>query len=338
MRRVTIKDIAKEANVSYATVSRALSGSPEISEKTRAHVLEVSKRMGYTKNYIAHAMVKKRTGLIGLIVASVKNPFMSELAFHIEQHAMLKGYNLMLCNSSHDTERERQVFEVLISRQVDGIIIVPTSAETHRHLAPYLETTPTVFVGENLRDAAVSYVAIDNYRGTRIGMEYLYGLGHRDILYFGRRKGSVTHQLRANGYIDACEEAGIEPMICHSSYTSSSIQNGYQLAKTLLTKPIDYTAVFAATDSMALGFMKATSELKIRIPKDLSLMGFDNIQYAELPRIDLTTIEQPQQAIAATAVDTLLERINNPQAGYAHHVLSPKLIERGTCKQLSDTE
>ena len=141
-----------------------------------------------------------------------------------------------------------------------------------------------------------------------------------DIPLFRQAQGSVTHQLRANGYIERMRGGGDRaydlPQQLHVKLHTKRLST----CKDPAYKAHRLHGGFAATDSMALGFMKATSELKIRIPKDLSLMGFDNIQYAELPRIDLTTIEQPQQAIAATAVDTLLERINNPQAGYAHHV------------------
>lgn len=336
MKRVTIKDIARVADVSYATVSRALSGSPEISEATREHVLKICRDMGYTTNYIARAMVKKKTELIGLIVSDISNPFMSELGFYMEQRARELGYNLIFCNSNHDAERERQVFEVLVGRQVDGIILVPCSSESYGNVQPYLGQVPTVFVSENLRDVPESYVAIDNFKGTYAGVEYLYGLGHRNILYFGRRKSSMTHQHRSEGYIAACRDLGIEPQFCNSSYAYSSMQHGYQLAKALFQKPINYTAIFAAADSVAIGIMGAAEEAGIRIPEDISLLGFDNIPDSGLPRINLTTIEQPKKSIASIAVDILAERINDPAAGYAHRILLPQLVERSTCRRITD--
>lgn len=198
-KKVTIKDIAKVANVSYATVSRALSGSPEIGEDTRERVLRICREMGYTVNYVARSMVMQHTHLLGLIVSNIDNPFMSELAYHIELRARERGYNLMLCNSLHDMEQEKQAFELLLGRQVDGVILLPSFTESYQNLKPLLSKVPTVFMSENLRDLPESYVAVDNARGVRIGTEYLYRLGHRDILYFGRRKGSMTHQLRAEG-------------------------------------------------------------------------------------------------------------------------------------------
>ncbi len=334
MKNVTIKDIAKVAGISYATVSRALSGSSEIGEETRERVLRICREMGYTTNYVARSMVMRRTKIIGLIVANIDNPFMSELAYHIEIRAREQGYNLMLCNSSHDLELERQVFSLLVGRQVDGIILVPANSESYENLKPYISKVPTVFMSENLRDLPESYISVDNYRGTRMGTEYLYALGHREILYFGRRKNSVTHQLRAEGYVDACREFSMEPSFCNSGFSSSSIQTGCQLARHLFQKPLRQTAIFAATDSLALGVMEAAEEVGIRIPEDLSLLGFDNIMYSDLPKINLTTIEQPKKTMASMAVDVLLEKIGDASAGYSHRILTPSLIERGTCRRV----
>ena len=125
MKNVTIKDVAKAAGVSYSTVSRALTGSPEISEETRSRILQICKEMNYTVNTVARSMVKKSTKLLGLIIPSVNNPFMSELAYHIDRQARARGYNIILCNSSRDPEQERELFELMIGRQVDGILLSP---------------------------------------------------------------------------------------------------------------------------------------------------------------------------------------------------------------------
>lgn len=331
MKRVTIKDVAKVAGVSYATVSRALSGSPEIGEATRERVLAICKDIGYTTNYVARSMVLKQTHLIGLIVANIDNPFMSELAYNIEIHAREKGYNIMLCNSSHDTKLEAEVFELLLGRQVDGIILVPSCTDSYENLKPFISKVPTVFMSENLRDLPASYVTVDNFKGTQIGTEYLYSLGHRKILYLGKRKGSATHQLRADGYADACKRLGMEPSYCNSGSAFSSIQSGYQLAKHLFSKPLRHTAIFAAADSLALGVLSAAEEAGIRVPEDVSLLGFDNIVYAGLPRINLTTIDQPKKTMASLAVDVLLEKIGDSDVGYSHKILTPQLVERGSC-------
>ncbi len=332
MKNVTLKDVAKAAGVSYATVSRALSGSSQIGSETRERVLKLCDEMGYTTNFVARSMVTKRTNLIGLVVPSVDNQFMSELAYHAEVSARSHGYNIMLCDSGPDLRQEKTVVKLLLGRQVDGILIVPQSSRSYESLKPYLDQTPTVFLSENLRDQPQSYVAVDNSRGTYLGTQYLYELGHRDILYFGQRQ-STTHQLRAEGYLKACQELGLAPRYFNSEYTRSSIQGGYQLAKELFQKPLDYTAIFASTDSNALGILTAADELGIDIPGRLSLIGFDNISATALSRIDLTTIDQPKKAMAVQAVDMLRDKIEHGTQGYVHQILLPTLIRRGTCKE-----
>lgn len=334
MKNVTIKDVAKAAGVSYSTVSRALSGSPEISADTRERILQVCKEMHYTANTVARAMVMKSTKLLGLILTGVNNPFMSELAYHIDRQARARGYNIILCNSSRDLEQERELFELMIGRQVDGILLFPSGPESYEMLHPYLSRIPTVFIGENLREVPESYISVDNCRGAYIGVEYLYGLGHRDILYFGRRRGSITHQLRAEGYAAACRDLELTPQYCNNTFSSTTIKYGYQLAKQLFAQERRYTAIFAATDTNALGIMQAAEENGIRIPEDISLLGFDNIRDSGLPRINLTTIEQPKKLLASVAVDSLLDKIQNELSGYTHRILTPTLIERSSCRRV----
>ena len=334
MKQVTIKDVAKAAGVSYSTVSRAMSGSPGISEETRRRIVRLCEEMNYTANAVARSMVMKSTKLIGLIVTDISNPFMSELAYYIDGQARARGYNIVLCNSLRNLEQERGLFELMISRKVDGVILLPAETESYNTLSALLPRIPTVFLGENLKDAPESYVAVDNYRGAYMGVEYLYKLGHRQILYFGKRRGSSTHQLRSDGYQAACEACGLTPRCLNNTFTSTSIQYGYQLARQLFSQPMDYTAIFAATDTNALGIIQAAEERCIRIPEDLSLLGFDNIRDGGLPRIGLTTVEQPKKLLASMAVDSLLDKIENELSGYTHRILTPSLVERTTCRRV----
>lgn len=333
MKSVTLKDVAKAAGVSYATVSRALSGSSQIGNDTRERIIKLCDEMGYTTNYVARSMVKKKTDLLGLVVPSIDNEFMSQLAYYAEMSARSHGYNIMLCNSSPDLKQEVTVVKLLLGRKVDGILIVPQSPETYENIRVYTEQVPIVFLSENLRDQPQSYVSVDNSQGTYLGMEYLYSLGHREILYFGRRS-STTHQLRAEGYIRACQELGLEQRFYNSEFSRSSIENGYKMAKELFARIPDYTAIFASTDSNALGIMKAADEMGIAIPDQLSLIGFDNIPATALPRIDLTTIEQPKKDMAVQAVNMLLDKIERGTQGYVHQIMTPSLVRRGTCRSL----
>ena len=169
---------------------------------------------------------------------------------------------------------------------------------------------------------------------TYLAMEYLRSLGNREILYFGRMH-TVTHQLRAEGYLRACRDMGLTPRIVDSSFPRSSVAGGYELARELFTKPLDYTAILASTDSNALGILRAADELGIRVPEQLSLMGFDNIASAAMPRIDLTTVEQSKREMALQAVEILLDKIERGTQGYVHQILMPSLVKRSSCRALT---
>ncbi|MDR1901332.1 MAG: LacI family transcriptional regulator [Treponema sp.] len=331
-KRLTIRDIAQMTGVSYATVSRALSGSAGVSDQTRKRILSTCNKLGYTANYMARSLVARKSKLIGFIVGSIDNPYMGQLACQVELSARQKGYNLILCNSMHQEEHEAELFSLLLGRQVDGVIIIPTSSKSYGALEKFFEQIPTVFIGENLRDAPKSYVAVDNYRGTMLGTEYLISLGHRSIVYIGYRSESVTHQLRVGGYTQACKDHGLETTVIDNRESASSIEQGYILAKKYFSRYLSHTAIVTATDTTALGVMKAADEAGIVIPRDISIVGFDNISYSMLPRINLTTIEQPFNTMAASAVDMLIRTIEDPAMGYSHIVLSPTLIKRGTCR------
>ncbi len=331
---VTLKDVAKVAGVSYATVSRALSGSPEVGESTRKRVVRICEEMGYTPNAVARSMVMKRTNIIGLIVTSIDNPFMSEMTAHLEIYARKCGYNLMVCNSSYDLNLEKEVFTLLMGRQVDGIILIPVGSESYESLKNLTTQVPTVFIGENMIDLPENYVSVDNTTGMQQAAEYLYSLGHRKILYLGARDNSMTHKLRLDGYLKACEKLGIEPNVIRNTSARSSSQVGYDLAKVYFESPCSETAILCAADTLAIGVIQAAYEKGIRIPDDLSLMGFDNISFSALPPIDLTTVNQPKQELAVAALEMLQNRIKKPDAPYTRTILSPSLIIRNSCRAI----
>lgn len=338
MRRVTIKDIAKIAGVSYATVSRALSGSPEISEETRIRIVEICRREGYRANTLARSLICNKTNVIGLIIPEVTNPYYAEIAFGIERSARERGYNVMLCNSGYEDAHVDELFDFLVGHQVDGIILANSRNEACDWASRYLRTIPTVLLGDAVTGGTsepdrLGTVSIDNRAGGRMGAEYLQRLGHTDILYAGVRPNSITHQLRAQGYRDAMEHARLCAKIAENPGGSSSIEHGYELGKQLFTRKRDYTAIFAATDTLALGLMQAAEECGVSIPGELSLLGFDNISYSALPRITLSTIDQRKALLADTAVRILLDTIAQPEQQQYHKCLvPPTLIERHSCR------
>jgi LacI family transcriptional regulator len=330
-KRLTIYDIAKATNVSYASVSRAISGRPGISEKTRQHILETCEKLGYTANITARTLAGGQSKLIGFMVSGMDNPFMGELSYRAEIYAREKGYNLILCNSMAQNKHETELVSILIGRRVDGVIIVPANSNSYTVLEKHVSQIPIVFIGDNLPEKTYAHVSVDNYQGTFIGTEYLVSLGHSSILYFGNRPQSFTHRNRSAGYIAACKKHKLKPAIIDNMSSTSSIENGYLLAKKNFAADMPYTAVFAASDTMAIGAIQAADEKKIRIPRGLSVLGFDNISMSRLSRINLTTVEQPLDKLVVNAIDLLLQLVGDSEPARENMVVPPNLIIRGTC-------
>lgn len=334
MGKVTIKDVARAAGVSYATVSRAFSGSSEIGEETKKRILQLSEEMGYMPNSVARSMVRRRTDTFGVVVPSIQNPYMSEFVSCLELRARKAGYSVMVCNSYYDLDGEQAVLKLLLGKQVDGLFLMPIGSESYETILPLSRYVPSVFIGENMRNLSEPYVSVDNYAGGKMGTEYLYSLGHRNILYLGARKNSVTHEKRLKGYTDACAELGIPANFLNSGFRRSSQQTGYMLAKHLFEKPLQVTAIFCAADSLAIGVMQAADEIGLRIPADVSLMGFDNIAFTSLPRISLTTIDQSIDAMAEAALSLMLAEISGKPDTLRYRTLKPSIVERTSCKMV----
>lgn len=337
MKRVTIKDIAKIAGVSYATVSRALSDSPEISKETRERIKKICAREGYRPNTLARSLISNRTNVLGLIVPDISNAFYSEVAFSIETYARKRGYNVMLCNSLYDDHQVEDLFNFLLGHQVDGIILCNSRDRTRDSVAKYFQTVPTVLFGDCNLDpvpSGCSAVCLDNGLGGYTGMRYLLGLGHTDVCYLGYRANSSTHEHRLAGARRAAAEAGAALHVIENPTDFSTTESGYALAQSFFSAPYSSTAIFAATDSLALGVLQAADEAGVRIPEDLSLLGFDNCFYGDLPKIKLSTVDQCKQKLAEAAVDLLLQLIDRPAeepAEFSRRIIRPALVERSTC-------
>ena len=332
MEKITIKDIAVMANVSYSTVSRAITGSKGVSDDVRDHILSLCKEHGYRVNTLARSMIMKRTNVLGIIIPDVTNPFYSDIVLHLERYSRSKGYITMLCNSLYDDAQSEYLFDFLMGHQVDGIILASTKDSTCKWAEKYNSHIPIAYIGENPGGFTGNFINTDNIRGGILACEYLHSLGHNDILYFGFREHSATHTKRLEGFQKSAQQLGVHLEVFANPRDGSSIENGYILGKELFQNKPSYSAIFAATDTLALGLMQAADECGIRIPEDISVLGFDDIAYANLPKIKLTTIAQPRNLIATNAVDILLEAINhNDSETFTTRALKPYLVERNSC-------
>lgn len=330
---VTIKDIAKVAGVSYATVSRALNDHPEISEETRQRIKEIAREMGYTPNAVARGLVKKNTEMIALIIPDITNPFYPEVARGVEDFARENGYCVFLCNTDWNEQNEQKYLKILKERRVDGIIIAPVSADTYGYVSQENIGIPVVYIGNRVEEPTSSFVVIDDFKAAYIATEYLIKLGHRNIAFIGGHDSSTSHTDRINGYKHALRENGLEADINSISGYSFRKESGYGTFLEMIKNRKVPTAVVAENDIIALGIMESAERHGYRVPEDISIIGIDDIEFGTLPKVNLTTVAQPKFEIGQKACEILLDLISG-NADSKKVILEPFLIVRGTCRRL----
>lgn len=335
--RVTIKDIAKAANLSITAVSMALNNRSGVSPQTRQRVLGIAKALDYQPNYAAKALISRRSYTIGLILNSISDPFFPELAKGVEEYATRSGYSLLLCNTNRDLQAEKQAIDMLRSRGVDGIILA-TVTKDDPNIEPLIrDHFPFVLLNRRSMDRAfenkIDYVVLDNYRGGYRGMKHLYELGHDRIGMITGLRNTSTAILRTKGALQALADCGLKQDPALVEEGSYRRDKAYEAAKKLLALSHPPTAIFAQDDYMAIGVREALLEEGLRIPEDVALVGFDNTEMASFPGIDLTTISQNQYEMGARGAKILIERVEGEAiSGMVHQIiLEARLVIRKSC-------
>ncbi len=339
MEQITIKDIARLAGVSCATVSRALNGVPSVDPVTRDRVLALCRKHGYRRNLLARSLSANRAGLIGCIFSDLANPLFAEMSLLLEQSARRRGCHVLLCHGRVEDADIEQVFDFLIGHRTDGIILVSSSQQAPALIRRYKGRVPILLQGSlapvHCPDTAIPSVSVDNLAGGRMAAEYLYSLGHRQVAYLGLRSNNQSHVLRHWGFTETAQRLGMSVRTLTNDSAASNTAVGYQLARQFFFQDLRETAIFAACDTVALGVMSAAAEFHISIPEDLSLLGFDNISYASLPNIRLTTLTHQSGQVVEAAVDRLLNQLSRTEPLDGTPLLiSPSLVERSTCRAL----
>ncbi len=334
MKHVTIKDVAERAGVSTGTVSRVLSDRPEISDATKHRIRAICQEKGYVPNMAARSLVKQASCTLGLIIPDISNPYFSEIALEIEMVARSYGYHLLICNSTRSEKREYEAAEQVLRQQVDGMIVSPSSPESMERLRSLMGGLPAVYLGDN-HGPNCSFVSVNNVRGGYLGGAYLAQLGHRSVAFIGGRANSRTNRYRVQGFRQAMEEYGCRSMVVDCPAGMDDAERYGCLAADFLAGHPPVTAIFAYSDRFAFGVMQAAGDLGLRIPEDLSLLGFNNISYAGFPHINLTSISHQNQRLGRTAVERLIAQINGAKEPTSD-ILEPELIVRGSCRRVSE--
>ncbi|SEM69880.1 catabolite control protein A [Lihuaxuella thermophila] len=309
---ITIYDVAREAGVSMATVSRVVNGNPNVKPATRKKVLDVIRELGYRPNAVARGLASKKTTTVGVVIPDISNPFYAELARGIEDIATMYHYNIILSNSDLRKEKELQCIETLLEKQVDGLLFLGGEiTDAHREIF-HAANVPIVLAATRDEKRELASVTIDQIQAAKEATSVLIHEGHQKIAYIGGPlTDSVNGYPRYLGYKEALTEHGIpfdEKLVRLGNYRYRS---GYEAMQELLTAEEPVTAVFAASDEMAAGGIHAAQDLGRRIPEDLSIIGFENIPLAAQVRPLLSTVGVPMYDIGAVAMRLLTKYMND---------------------------
>jgi len=327
---VTIKDIAERAQVSYATVSRALNNKYGVHEKTRKKVLSIATEMEYSPNAVARGLVKKRTHTLGLIIPDITNPFYPGVARGIEDGAAEAGFSVILCNSNWERGRERQYIDLVAEKRVDGVILAPIENREEMLKTSYTDRIPVVYVDKAPKKTRNSFVVIDNIRGGFLATKHLIEQGYDTIGFIGASEESWYIDERLQGYKMAFEQYGLsirEEFIRLSDFKQDT---GHKIICEMIDTGDYPRSVFAENDLLALGVMQGVRERGLRIPQDVAVVGFDDIPFAGFPEIQLSTIYQPKYEMGKKAVEVLIEQIESGRAAGTKIYLEPQLVVRGS--------
>lgn len=324
----TIYDIAKEAGVSIATVSKVINQTGRISDKTRQHVMEVMKRLNYQPSVVASALTKKRTYTIGLLVPDLANPFFAEIARSVEDRAHELGYNLVICNTDNDLNKEERYTNLLRQKSADGIILA-TGVRSSASLKKLLQQKQAIAViARDMPALAVDTVLVDDFLGGYLAASHLLELGHRHIAVISEDLEVMSSRDRVRGYRQALEEADVPFEEKWVRVSAFQLQDGKETAGRLLDEPDRPTAIFACNDLMAIGAIQAARERGLAVPRDLSVVGFDNTVLAGIIDPPLTTIAQPIQEMGRQVVNLISQEINGEKNAKQRVVLVPELVVR----------
>jgi LacI family transcriptional regulator len=324
----TIREVAESAGVSYATVSHVINKTRLVSPETRERVLAAMDALNYRPNALARSLRQGKTNTIGLVLPDSANPFFAEISRGIEDEAFKKGYSVFLCNTELDMQREMFYVDVLSKKQVDGIIFV--AAGDQADSLDYLlgRRMPVVMIDRDIPNVEVDAVLTDHQLGGYLATRHLLELGHTRIACIAGSSSITPSAERITGYRRALEEAGVafdESLLVRGDYHA---QSGMDITLSLLAMDPRPSAIFALNDLMALGALRAAAEAGFSVPKDLAVVGYDDLEITHFTNPPLTTIAQPKKEIGIQAVNLLVDRMTHRNRPPSRLILPPELIIR----------
>lgn len=329
---VSLRDVAKAAKVSVGTVSNVLNRSEVVAPKTLARVQATIKELGFVPNGFARNLRSGQSRTLGLIVPDVSNPFFTEVARGVEDAASKRDYAVFLCNSDESATKEERYVNVLIQQQVRGVLITPADMKSDRLDVMRDRGIAVALLDREIKGRKQCSVSVDDVHGGQIAIEYLAGLGHKNIAWVCGPESIPQVADRGAGVAKAAKVAGSKIETIRVSLMNAV--NGEEAARKILELDVLPTAVFCANDLLALGVMRALLASKVRIPEQVSVLGYDNIEFAPSAAVPLSSIAQPSYQMGVTAADLLL---NECEDGGSHEHqqirFQPQLVERASTRK-----
>lgn len=320
----TIVDVARLAGVTPTTVSRVINNRGYISEKTKKRVQEAMDELGYQPNEIARSLTKQKSNTIGVIVPHISHPYFAKLISNLENEAAKKDYKIILCNSKEKAEKEKQYLDMCKSNRVAGIIICSGNVESNKINTGGI---PVVLLEKNFEEGKLG-IQCDNYQGGKLATEHLIECGCKKILHLS---GVIDEEMpadnREKAFIDVCSKNEIEYFIKKYDIDTYNQMNYYDYIKAALNEIEGVDGIFASSDLIAAQVIQACNEIKIRIPEDIKLVGFDDVDISQLTTPRITTVHQPIKEMARLSIGLIDAKYNNIEVN-EKTILSIKLIIR----------
>ena len=323
------------AEVSEATVSRVINGRDGVSEALLARVNKAVETLHYKPNSVARALKNKSSKTLGLIIPSVENPVFAQLVSIVEKIAQRYGFSIILCSSEGNITNEERYIEFLIEKQVDGILFDATGS--YSSVFEDLKTTgmPTVVIGKRISKLMTSNVSVSNYEGGRMACEHLIQTGCKSIAFLSSQHDSVTAIAdRFEGYRDALQQCGLPFDVSYVFKTGTSYQNATDKTREIIASKTSFDAVFASSDVLAIGCMNTLIDCGIRVPDEISIIGYDDIPFSVMTRPRLSSVSNNIEMLASFSVKELLRIIYTHKDELKTRCLQPALMLRETTKPI----
>jgi DNA-binding LacI/PurR family transcriptional regulator len=320
----TIKDVAKKANVSVATVSRVINNTGYVNHETRKMVEDVIAAIGYVPNELARSLFTKKSNIIGLIVPHIKTYFFAELIESLEDAITKKGYKLMIFNSKDDVELEKKYLHVFNQYNIDALILVANTKSTKA----YLKMTIPILTIDHIIDDSIPSISSDNIQGGQLAAQHLIESGAKNIIHFRGPSVLITVVDRSKGFYQVMDEHNIDVKSFDLDFRAPDLED----IEMFIKKHPKVDGIFCSSDVIAMYVMSVLTKLGYSIPNDVQVVGFDNIDLCEVLIPTLTTIAQPIIDIGRVTVDKLLRMLNKKELIEMHSVIKVELIKRASTK------